>query len=156
MKNNNSKSELVKYCRAFRNAIEKCDKELLPINFANFPKGSCGDASLLLGVFLDVMGLGKFKQISGTKFIKTELDREWISHAWLQNSEGLIIDITADQFEDIHPKVIVTYISDWHNNFKKENEQPCSFDEYDSHTFEILKNVYKEICKYIHINDVLK
>ncbi|OPZ87669.1 MAG: hypothetical protein BWY74_03344 [Firmicutes bacterium ADurb.Bin419] len=38
--------------------------------------GSCGDASLLLGKYLDEMGLGQFDYVCG------ELGRQ--SHAWLE------------------------------------------------------------------------
>ena len=41
----------------FRDAIERCERSSLPITFENFPCGSCGDVTLLLGTFLSEQGL---------------------------------------------------------------------------------------------------
>lgn len=60
----------------FRNAIIKYGIKRLPISFHGFPMGSCGDASLLLGKYLDEMGLGQFDYVCG------EIGRQ--SHAWLE------------------------------------------------------------------------
>jgi hypothetical protein len=81
-----------------------------PIMFANFPGGACGDASLILAMYLDKeFGLGEFECVRG--------DRGSKSHAWLQR-ENLFVDITADQFEDAPGAVIVEFDSKWHQTFK--------------------------------------
>lgn len=38
------------------------------------------------------------------------------SHAWIKQGD-IIIDITADQFDEIETPVIVTNASAWHNRF---------------------------------------
>lgn len=81
-----------------RKALEEVPKNQLPITLCNFPHGSCGDASLLLGEFLTDRGFGKFHYVLG------ELNQA--SHAWLQK-DGLVVDITADQFPGNLDPVIV-------------------------------------------------
>ena len=83
--------------KSFKEAIQKCDKKLLPITFKEFPKGSCGDAVLLLGKYLSDVGLGEFDYVLGGVNEK--------SHAWLQQNK-LIVDITADQFDDQTEEII--------------------------------------------------
>lgn len=104
------KDEIFKHAQIFRDALENCKSKLTHISFENFPRGSCGDTSVLLGTYLSEKGLGDFNYISGGKKIG-----KWSSHAWLEQN-GLIIDITADQFEDQDLKVIVVRNSNWHNN----------------------------------------
>ena len=52
------------------------------------------------------------------------------SHAWLQNKE-FIVDITADQFEDIYIKVWVTSQSKWHQGLDGTKVHAASFECYD-------------------------
>ena len=79
--------DLFECCRAFRNAIDACDKSKLSISFQSFPHGSCGDTSLLLARFLKGNGLGNFEYVCGV--------RDGWSHAWLEQGDT-IIDITGD------------------------------------------------------------
>jgi len=76
----------------FRHAIEACDRSALPITFENFPAGSCGDAALILGKYLEERGFGLFDYVLG--------ERGGRSHAWLQRGH-LVVDITGDQFDDM-------------------------------------------------------
>lgn len=64
---------LKELCLQFRNAIVAYGIKKLPISFHEFPMGSCGDASLLLGKYFEEMGLGQFDYVCG------ELGRQ--SHA---------------------------------------------------------------------------
>jgi len=52
---------------AFREAIERCNSERLGISFENFPRGSCGDASPLLGTYLIEQGAGTFMYVCGER-----------------------------------------------------------------------------------------
>jgi hypothetical protein len=125
----------------FRRAIEECDKTRLPVSFISFPKGSCGDASLILAHYLKEKGLGEFDYILGGRMGK--------SHGWLKQAE-FIIDITADQFEDNNEKVIVTVNPKWHNEFKVENVNIADLKTYDENTKTNLLNAYNEIIKNIN------
>lgn len=99
---------LAKFATAFREALVQCNPAAYrSLSFRGFPSGSCGDTSLLLI----------------EAFIEREVDAKHAvgyyrrsSHAWVM-VEGIIIDLTADQFDDIQKPVIVTRHSLWHNRF---------------------------------------
>lgn len=120
----------------FRRAIEKCPRSLLPTTFEQFPLGSCGDATLLVGKHLNVHGYGGFFYVVGF--------REGQSHAWLQR-QSLVVDITADQFEDQPGSVIVSSDSAWHRTFRKDHEHPSDLDSYDPETKRTLTAAYLHI-----------
>lgn len=124
----------------FRHAIEKCPRSSLPITFAHFPRGSCGDAALMVGKYLDVHGHGGFFYVVGF--------RNDQSHAWLQR-RGLVVDITADQFEDQPNSVIVSTDSAWHRTFRKENEHPSDLDSYEPATKRILMAAYFQVVSMV-------
>jgi hypothetical protein len=113
--------ELAKRMRA---AIEAVPRERLPPSMSAFPAGSCGDASLLLGTYLVDSGISDFEYICGDR--GSHVDNTWTSHAWLARG-ALIVDITADQFEDAPGKVIVSTESVWHRDFEAERGQPSDF-----------------------------
>jgi hypothetical protein len=74
--------------------------------FSRFPDGCCGDTALSLGCYLVRAGYTDVEYVGGWN------DRRQ-SHAWTMIG-GLVIDITADQFDQ--PGVIVTSERDWHRN----------------------------------------
>ena len=122
----------------FRNAIERCSRAALPITFENFPRGSCGDAALLLAKYLERHGHAGFTYICGM--------RNGGSHAWLRRDD-LIVDITADQFPDQHQSVIVDRLSSWHASFRLDprDEQHADFERYDAFTAANLADAYEQI-----------
>jgi len=125
----------------FRRAIERCDRRRLSITFRYFPKGSCGDAALLLRAFLLERGLGTFRYALGW------LDRDdgRHSHAWLE-AGGIVVDITADQFPEIDEEVIVTENSPWHAAIRlDEDEQETDYRRYDPNTVADLDASYDAI-----------
>lgn len=132
--------KIFKICSAFRKAIE-IRKDQLGVVFKNFPAGSCGDTTLLLGTFLKHIGYGdfyyKFKEISENGDSK--------SHAWLENAEGLVIDITADQFTDGPGKVVVEVNSKWHQSWNGEIAYIADFNIFDDNTKTYLNNLYIQI-----------
>lgn len=90
----------------FRTALEQGGLGLHSLR--NFPIGSCGDTSEMLGQYLSDSGLGTWSYRCG---IERDL---FVSHAWVERC-GLIVDITADQFADISERVIVTTDRTWHD-----------------------------------------
>lgn len=122
----------------FRNTIIKYGIKKLPISFHEFPTGSCGDASLLLGKYLDEMGMGQFDYVCG------ELGRQ--SHAWLEK-DGIIVDITADQFDGVTEEIIVTDNDDFHKRFEENFRHPYidCFGNGDFVDIELLPAYYKII-----------
>ena len=53
-------SEIRELATKFREAIERCPRERLPITFADFPRGACGDATLLLAKHFERNGHTSF------------------------------------------------------------------------------------------------
>jgi hypothetical protein len=92
---------------AVRRAFKSCDPTELPWPF---PRHACGDTAMILGQVLDEHGIEGFMYVWGEKHGPRG---KYSSHGWLQNGEW-IVDITADQFSDVHDPVIVTNCSPWH------------------------------------------
>jgi hypothetical protein len=117
----------------FRLAIEGLDRSQLSDGFSRFPWGACSDASLLLAAFLKDEGFGTFELVSAHGKAGT--------HAWLQQ-DGIVIDITADQFTDFDAAV---YVGDdhWHRQFEEHrNSEPADYRRYDNKTISILDRDY--------------
>lgn len=124
------------HAKAFREAIIKAGRGTL-ITLDNFPGGSCGDASLLLATYLEELGYGIFDYVCGAK--------NGHSHAWLEKN-GLIVDITADQFPEIKQTVFVGYEYRWHDEFDENRErQKIKINDYDSYTKTSLTQAYDKI-----------
>jgi hypothetical protein len=108
-----------------RTAIEALPKDELPFAMAMFPGAACGDASLLLGAYLVDCGEFGFLYICGERGFHA--DNTWTSHGWLARGD-LIVDITADQFDDAPAPVIVGRNSIWHRTFQHHDKpQPSDF-----------------------------
>ena len=97
-----------------RNAILATAPEERPVTIRDFPRGSCGDAALLLGTLLSDCGLGEFMHVGGERGDKS--DQTWCTHGWIKQ-DSLIVDITADQFAEIDTPIIVSRNSPWHATF---------------------------------------
>lgn len=98
----------------FRESILAVNPADRPSSLENFPLGSCGDSTDLLASHLEETGFGASDYVLGMK--------KGASHAWLQ-IEGLIVDITADQFEDGPGQVVVVPQSDWHDGWSARSER---------------------------------
>ena len=105
----------------------------------SFPHGACGDAALLLAKRLEEEGYGAFDYMLG--------ERSGFSHAWLQQGD-LIVDISGDQFDDMHEKVYVGFNSPWHAQFSAEPLHVADFQLYDDRTRSTLEAAYQSVMKY--------
>ena len=123
----------------FRNVILSTEKDSRPIGLQDFPNGSCGDASRLLGTYLEEKGFGKFFVVSGERGSKQ--DNKWKSHTWLKN-DALIVDITADQFDEIKSAVIVAEKSFFHDTFEIVGTSYSNFWPTDKHCGAPLRPFY--------------
>ncbi len=130
----------------FRTGIEQCDRRSLPITFENFPQGACGDASLLLGKYLHDGGFGSFQYVCGIRRRRHEKHE----HAWLRRG-AVIIDITADQFSEIHQPVIVTTAHRWYNAFSLRNQHVADYELYDARTKDMFADAYRRIVANIEV-----
>lgn len=101
----------------FRAAIECTELTKLSIGLHHFPRGACGDTSLLLGTALIEQGLGEFRYICGTNSDGGTFE----SHAWLA-AGGVIVDITADQFNEGMPPVFVGTDLGWHQKWSNRTD----------------------------------
>lgn len=91
--------QVIKYANEFRDAMEEAKEHgefQSRLDLENFPKGACGIASDLLGEYLREHGI-KSTYVCGWK-ISSLPNETSQSHAWLI-VDGLIVDITGDQFQ---------------------------------------------------------
>ena len=133
-------AELTRAAKLFRQMIENADRSKLPIEFENFPAGSCGDASILLAQYLIDAGYDT------PIYVSAELVRppDLLSHAWIE-LDGVILDVTADGFEPDAPPVIVAENSTWHDRFNRFDEHPAAINVYEDRTAAMLRSAYHEI-----------
>ena len=103
----------------FRRAFESSN-DLHTITFDDFPHGACGDAAVLVGQYLEDCGLGIWMYWSGVA------PAPKCSHGWVEQ-DGLIVDITADQYPDVEEAVIVTTDRSWHSHFDPAPDHPANF-----------------------------
>jgi len=67
------------------------------------------------------------------------------THAWIER-DGVIVDITADQFDDVEQAVIVTADRTWHDQFKGDTVMgPARIDSYDPRSEAELGGAYQLI-----------
>jgi hypothetical protein len=137
---------LKRHASDFRAAIERAERARLPISFERFPRGSCGDAALLLGTYLLEVKTLEFQYMLGERHYDDSGFPH--SHAWLQRG-SLIIDITADQFPDKRARVIVSRKSSWHETFRAHSEHVADFRIFDPATVATLEIAYVEIQRNI-------
>ncbi len=102
-------NDIQKAVRHFRRAMEQCHEQFgLP--FESFPRGCCGDSSELLAAYLKDEGFGEFAYVFGWS------GEEDSSHAWLEK-DGIIIDVTTDQFSGRENSPMITDDQEWHSRF---------------------------------------
>lgn len=130
---------------AVRSAIEACKPDELP--WRAFPKGACGDTCLILGQVLHDEGFQGAEYICGNKY---RSDGKPYSHAWLRY-EGMIIDITADQFPDVGAKVIVSSESEWHKQWDEDRPESGVLQDYAVSTVQPLWKLYSLLKPRLHL-----
>ena len=118
------KSQVREHAGRFRAALEGLAGSCGYAGLAAFPLGSCGDAVPLLGAYLIDVNVGAFDYIHGERGRQAKGD--WRSHAWLR-CDDLIVDITADQFDDLTIPVVVTRDDSWYRVFRTENRGLADF-----------------------------
>ena len=107
----------------FRRGIEPADKTNWPRRALDFPRGCCGPVSLLLGTYLDDLGIHGSTSVAGTAIDPIAGDD---THGWLE-IEGVLADITGGQFGDIHEPVIVTDRDYWHGVFIANQRKEATY-----------------------------
>jgi|WetSurMetagenome_2_1015567.scaffolds.fasta_scaffold873913_1 hypothetical protein len=130
----------------FRSALESMLIQERSVTLQDFPRGSCGDATLLLGTYLIEEGFGPFDYMLGER--SGPMGEGWTSHAWLEQDD-LIIDITADQFPDGPGKVVICRDSTWHAAFHGKRKNVADYRIYDSYTVATLQAAYRTVCSVL-------
>lgn len=134
---------IISHAAAFRDAIVRSGGGGL-LSLQNFPNGACGDASILLGQFFADNALGEWFYVNGERATLSGMQ----SHAWIERN-GLVVDITANQFAEIDDPVLVTAEKGWHLQFVEENRHVARIDIYDEHTREKLRVGYELILESV-------
>jgi len=137
-----SETELREMAAKFRAAILACDKSKPFITLQSFPNGACGDASYLLAKYFEEKGCGQFEYVWGMRRSNSH------SHAWLEQN-GIIVDITADQFDGIDNPVLITMDRTWHAQFEEEDRHTADYERYDPATVNNLRASYEFVVKNI-------
>jgi len=127
------------------------EKSKLITSLHTFPKGSCGDSSLLLGKYLKEKGFNP-KYINGAagKYKKKPIK----SHAWLKVNT-IIVDITFGQFNiitldnNLDNYSYIGKTNAFYKSFKNPEEKYIDFSKYDKRTADNLEKTYKIIKKYL-------
>ena len=94
---------------AFHDALERHDFSDSRLNLRKFPVECCHYACNLLTIFLFDQGYTNIQKFSGGR-----PDDSSESHLWL-TVNGVIVDITAYQFDETIEKAIVARDSSWHS-----------------------------------------
>lgn len=136
-------SKLHELAAAFRVGLEAVPLKERYLTLQRFPKGSCGDASLLLADYLRGHGFPDVSYVLGKR--GSYEDRH--NHAWLVGS-GFIVDITADQFAEISEPVMVCRASKFHDSFELSHDQTSNYRDYImNHDYPSLPSTYQTIMK---------
>ena len=147
-------AELTQVATLFRQMIENANRSKLPVEFENFPGWAPGsrddekmyeswgriEAPILLAQYLIDLGYGI------PNYVRAELYEprlRW-GHAWIE-LDGIILDIAFDGLWADQPPVIVTEDSEWHDMFRRLDENPVAIHVFDKRTVSMLRTAYHEI-----------
>lgn len=132
------KQKLFDLSYQFRSSIEQMGIEKFPqsLFFERFPQGCCGDTSDLLAKYLTEHNIYA-EYVWG-------INSKGQSHGWLEY-QGWIVDITADQFNEIQQSVLVTTDKAWHSKFKERGRGIRDFEQFNEYNKERLSLIYNYI-----------
>lgn len=139
-------TELTAIAARVRQALEYSPRDELPDQWSAFPRGTCGDTSLVLCAFLADAGFDGFELICGER--GSQEDGTYSSHAWLQRDQ-LVVDITADQFMDGPGPVVVAEGSEWHRGFYVSSKDIGDFREYPFKQVAKLHNLHHCLVRHL-------
>lgn len=137
-------NQLTDSCRVVRIAAQQISDEHKIPYFPPFPHGWCGCVSRVLGAWLT-------NSFPGNEFFYI-CGNQSGSHAWIEYN-GIILDITADQFDDSNDAIIVKLSkeSKFHQLFTIENKRLCHIEDVnyqeESIIYQRAKKVYSQLYK---------
>ena len=146
----------------FRSAIDKALSKgefENDFSFNHFPRGCCGDASVLLSQYLLDNAIMTYYVCGNYYFDDITANAQ--SHAWIWTEDKTIIDITGDQFKNnsiflnYAVSVYIGQKDEFHKLFKVENRRDVhenlGLDALSSICLPRLRELYQKIKKYIMI-----
>jgi hypothetical protein len=106
--------------RAMRREIDSAPPRLLKGVLDGYPEACCKPASQLLARYLvTVAKIPMVRFVRGRRHESAYCKDGWQSHVWLEAS-GFIVDITADQYDEVKRKSFATEKSEWHETFQTQ------------------------------------
>jgi len=145
MKPSKEIKDIENIARKVRAAIEEeiaTSKYTNDIELQSFPRGSCEVATVILGLFLIQAGYEKTIQHAG---LRRNINGSENYHVWLFVNDQIIVDITADQFQECTSKIIVETRSKLHDSFPVYQKRPLNLEALDRNGMANYRNLYNEI-----------
>ncbi|MDH5935664.1 hypothetical protein L8R84_05850 [Vibrio splendidus] len=139
-------SELKTVATLVRKVIKKVVSEstYVDVELQRFPSGSCEVSSVILGLYLREKYAVNVVQSVG-KRPSPECEYSENNHVWLTVNETIVVDITADQFDDCLEKVFVGRDSAFHDTFEVYDTRPVDFSYLLRLGSEGYGHIYKEV-----------
>lgn len=136
--------EVLNICLLFRKAAQEISDERILDYFSAFPAGWCGTTSRALESWLK-------EQYPNEQFSYVCGYRNEASHAWIEWGE-LILDITADQFEDCDDMVNLVPLAEskFHKSFGNQRRRDITI-WTDEREESLIYNRAKELFKTLII-----
>lgn len=140
-------SELKTVATLMREMIENVVSEstYVDIELQRFPSGACEVSSVILGLYLKEKYDVNVVQSVG-KRPSPECEYSENNHVWLTVNENVVVDITADQFDDFSSKVFVGRNSAFHDTFEVYDTRPVDFSYLSRRGSEGYGGIYKEVA----------
>jgi hypothetical protein len=109
---------------AMRRAIERAPLGRYDAIMHSFPHSCCKVASQMLARYLATHARVPLVQfVSGRRHGEPYCSGGWQAHVWVE-AGGVVIDITADQYDEMTHPVIAMPSSDWHETFQVRSRIP--------------------------------
>ncbi|MFT4571453.1 MAG: hypothetical protein ACI8TX_000062 [Hyphomicrobiaceae bacterium] len=109
---------------AVRRAIERAPLGRYDGLMHGFPRSCCKVSSQLLARYLAVNArIPLVGFVSGRRHGAPYADGGWQAHVWVE-AGGMVVDITADQYDEVRVSVIATPDSAWHDTFQTQARIP--------------------------------
>ncbi|MEZ8951006.1 hypothetical protein AB4552_03860 [Vibrio sp. 10N.222.54.C3] len=139
-------SELKTVATLVRKVIKKVVSEstYVDVELQRFPSGSCEVSSVILGLYLREKYAVNVVQSVG-KRPSPECEYSENNHVWLTVNETIVVDITADQFDDCLEKVFVGRDSAFHDTFEVYDTRPVDISYLLRRGSEGYGHIYKEV-----------
>ena len=140
-------SELKTVATLVREMIENVVSEstYVGIELQRFPSGACEVSSVILGLYLKEKYDVNVVQSVG-KRPSPDCEYGENNHVWLTVNATVVVDITADQFDDFSSKVFVGCDSAFHDTFEVYDTRPVDFSYLLRRGSEGYGRVYKEVA----------